>query len=112
MVKKDGFKDVWCENRSISKCYSRKRIWNDNSIPTKEYKHSDACRMKKKRDIQTNQDRLDENNHGQFKKVCKVNEVTKRSNCTLPKTNNKKDFIVDYTDPKKKNILEKSNPVP
>ncbi len=49
MVKKEGFKDVWCENRSSSKCKSRKRIWNDKSISSTEYKHSDACRMKKKR---------------------------------------------------------------
>ena len=55
MGKKDGFKDIWCENRSVSKCNSRTRIWNDSSIPAIEYKHSDACRMKKKREKESNQ---------------------------------------------------------
>jgi GNAT superfamily N-acetyltransferase len=106
MVKKDGFKDEWCENRSVSKCKSRKRIWNDNTIPTTEYKHSNACRMKKNRDIQKNEaERYEENNLGQLRKV------TERSNCNLTKRIiNKKDFKVDYSDPMRKGNLEKSNP--
>lgn len=112
MVKKDGFKDEWCENRSVSKCKSRKRIWKDNTIPTTEYKHSNACRMKKNRDIQKNQaERNEENNLGQLKKVNELNKMTERGNCNLTKRIiNKKDFIVDYSDPMRKGNFEKSNP--
>lgn len=104
MGKKDGFKDIWCENRSVSKCNSRTRIWNDSSIPAIEYKHSDACRMKKKREKESNQ--VSQSTRKKEKLPWKSKEEESR-NSTKEKV---KDFIVDYIDPKKKEIEEKKFP--
>jgi GNAT superfamily N-acetyltransferase len=114
MVKKDGFKDVWCENRSICKCMSRKRIWNDKTIPTTEYKHSNACRLRKNRETQANRANR-ANQAGKNEQSLHLNkdsevEVTVRNNHMVSKTTKKKDFKLGYIDPTKKDALDESHP--
>ena len=104
MVKKDGFRDVWFKNRSISGCKSRKRIWNDKYIPLIEFSHNNKCKTKMERKALANQANpvTEKNEQDQFEKVTKVNELndmTERRNCTVTKTTNNKeiDFKLGYT---------------